>query len=51
MAPTVLLKELLLRMADALVRWLTQRRDEAVAMNIYGEQDLKIFEAGVEYFR
>ena len=28
-----------------------ERRDEAVAMNIYGEQDLRIFEAGVEYFR
>ena len=29
----------------------SERRDNAVAMNIYGEQDLKIFEAGVEYFR
>ncbi len=28
-----------------------ERRGDAVAMNIYGEQDLKIFEAGVEYFR
>ncbi len=27
-----------------------ERRDDLVAMNIYGEQDLKIFEAGVEYF-
>ena len=27
-----------------------ERRDEAVAMNIYGEQDLKIFESGVQYF-
>jgi phosphoribosylformylglycinamidine synthase len=28
-----------------------ERRGEAVAINVYGEQDLKIFEAGVEYFR
>ena len=28
-----------------------ERRDAAVAMNIYGEQDLKIFESGVAYFR
>ena len=28
-----------------------ERRGEAVAMNIYGEQDLKMFEAGVEYFQ
>lgn len=28
-----------------------ERRDTAVALNIYGEQDLKIFESGVEYFR
>lgn len=28
-----------------------ERRDAAVAMNIYGEQDLKIFESGVEYFK
>lgn len=27
-----------------------ERRDEAVAMNIYGEQDMKIFESGVAYF-
>lgn len=27
-----------------------ERRDESVAVNIYGEQDLKIFESGVEYF-
>ena len=27
-----------------------ERRDSAVAMNIYGEQDLKIFESGVAYF-
>ena len=26
------------------------RRGEAVAMNIYGEQDMKIFESGVRYF-
>ena len=24
---------------------------EAVAMNIYGEQDMKIFESGVNYFK
>ena len=28
-----------------------ERRDTAVALNIYGEQDLKIFESGVEYFK
>ena len=28
-----------------------ERRDDSVAVNIYGEQDLKIFESGVEYFR
>ncbi|MBO5291894.1 MAG: phosphoribosylformylglycinamidine synthase [Lachnospiraceae bacterium] len=28
-----------------------ERRGDAVAMNIYGEQDLKVFEAGVEYFQ
>ena len=28
-----------------------QRRGEAVAMNIYGEQDMKIFESGVAYFK
>lgn len=27
-----------------------ERRGEAVAMNIYGEQDMKIFESGVAYF-
>ena len=29
----------------------SERRDAAVAMNIYGEQDIRIFESGVEYFR
>ena len=29
----------------------SERRDHGVAVNIYGEQDLKIFEAGVKYFR
>lgn len=29
----------------------SERRDTAVAINIYGEQDLKIFESGVEYFK
>ena len=28
-----------------------ERRDTAVAINIYGEQDLKIFESGVNYFK
>ncbi len=28
-----------------------ERRDERVAINIYGEQDIKIFESGVEYFK
>ena len=27
-----------------------ERRDKGVAINIYGEQDIKIFESGVEYF-
>ncbi len=27
-----------------------ERRDHAVAINIYGEQDLRIFESGVHYF-
>ena len=29
----------------------SERRGESVAVNIYGEQDLKIFESGVKYFR
>ena len=29
----------------------SERRDDGVAINIYGDQDLKIFESGVEYFR
>ncbi len=29
----------------------SERRARSVAVNIYGEQDLKIFEAGVEYFK
>ncbi|WP_077611474.1 phosphoribosylformylglycinamidine synthase [Clostridium sp. Marseille-P2415] len=29
----------------------SERRGEAVAMNIYGEQDMKIFESGVNYFK
>ena len=28
-----------------------ERRGEGVALNIYGDQDLKIFESGVDYFR
>ena len=28
----------------------SERRGEAVAMNIYGEQDMRIFESGVRYF-
>ena len=28
----------------------SERRGDGVAINIYGEQDLKIFESGVEYF-
>ncbi len=28
-----------------------ERRGDAVAINIYGEQDMKIFEAGVRYFK
>ena len=29
----------------------SERRDLSVAMNIYGEQDMKIFESGVKYFK
>ena len=29
----------------------SERRDDAVAMNIYGEQDIRIFESGVAYFK
>ena len=29
----------------------SERRGDAVAMNIYGEQDIKIFESGVAYFK
>ena len=29
----------------------SERRDRSVAMNIYGEQDLRLFESGVEYFK
>ena len=29
----------------------SERRNRSVAMNIYGEQDLKIFESGVKYFK
>ena len=29
----------------------SERRDNGVAVNIYGEQDIKIFESGVEYFK
>ena len=28
-----------------------ERRGESVAVNIYGEQDLKVFESGVAYFK
>ena len=37
--------------AGYLARWPIQRRARSVAMNIYGEQDLKIFESGVKYFK
>ena len=29
----------------------SERRGDSVAINIYGEQDIKIFESGVEYFK
>ena len=29
----------------------SERRDRSVAINIYGEQDLKLFESGVAYFK
>ena len=29
----------------------SERRGDSVAVNIYGEQDMKIFETGVAYFR
>ena len=28
----------------------SERRADSVAINIYGEQDMKIFESGVKYF-
>ena len=34
-----------------LCRIYSERRGDSVAVNIYGEQDLKIFESGVKYFR
>jgi len=37
---------------DASVRWhIPERRGDSVAINIYGEQDIKIFESGVKYFK
>ena len=40
------------RMDVYLGKWLTQkRRGDSVAINIYGEQDLQIFESGVKYFK
>ena len=29
----------------------SERRDDGVAINIYGQQDIQIFESGVEYFK
>ena len=29
----------------------SERRDNGVAINIYGQQDIQIFESGVEYFK
>jgi len=29
----------------------SERRGDSVAINIYGEQDMKIFESGVNYFK
>ena len=29
----------------------SERRGDGVAVNIYGEQDMKIFESGVRYFK
>ena len=29
----------------------SERRDDGVAINIYGQQDMKLFEAGVRYFK
>ena len=28
-----------------------ERKGDAVAVNIFGEQDLKVFESGVKYFK
>ena len=40
------------RMAVCLVRWHIQNVvTDSVAINIYGEQDMKIFESGVKYFK
>ena len=29
----------------------SERRGDSVAVNIYGEQDIRIFESGVKYFK
>ena len=29
----------------------SMRKGRSVAMNIYGEQDMKLFESGVKYFK
>lgn len=40
------------RMDVSTVRWAhAERRDDYVAKNITGEQDLKLFESGVKYFK
>ena len=52
MAPTMRLKELQVQMEEYLVKMAhSERRGDSVAINIYGEQDLKIFESGVKYFK
>ena len=50
--PTAPLKALQARTDSVLGKMAhSERRGDSVAVNIYGEQDMKIFESGVKYFR
>ncbi len=47
----ITLKVLPARMDVSLVRWHIASAANGVAINIYGQQDIQIFESGVEYFK
>ena len=52
MVPTMQSKVSQARTDVCLVRWLMQRDEEIPLRSIsYGEQDMKIFESGVAYFK